>query len=122
MFHGARILVVEDEPLIALALADEVATAEGVVVGPFSTVGKALAALSGQGVVGAILDFRLADRDVLPVAAVLQEQSVPFVVYTGQDIPQSIRALLPAERILRKPMSMGRVVRILAGLVHPQLI
>ena len=71
--NGRRILVVED------ALLD--AGAE--VLGPAATVEEALALLEDSEIGGAVLDINLAGQLSTPVADLLAERGVPFVVATG---------------------------------------
>jgi DNA-binding response OmpR family regulator len=68
---GARILVVEDEPLIALDIREGLAEAGAVVIGPSSTVSSALALVGTRGLAAAVLDVRLDGETVFPVAAAL---------------------------------------------------
>ena len=82
MSERQRILVVEDEVIIALMIKDII---EGVgfdVVGPAVRIEQALA-LAGEEVAGAVLDVNIAGRPVYPVAARLEERGVPLLFITG---------------------------------------
>ena len=59
MLHNHRILVAEDETLIALDIAYSVEEAGGTVIGPTARVSEALELLEKHEVTGAILDFNL---------------------------------------------------------------
>jgi DNA-binding response OmpR family regulator len=79
---GARSLIAEDEPLIALDIAkafDEAGTAIVVT----STVHHALALVEHDGLSAAVLDHALHDGDGSPLCQRLNERKLPFVVYTG---------------------------------------
>lgn len=84
--RGRRVLVVEDDFLIAndfcQALAEEGATA----VGPAPSIARALAVLSGAAPLdAAILDINLGGELVYPVAESLRHLGVPFVFASGYD-------------------------------------
>jgi DNA-binding response OmpR family regulator len=87
---GKRILVVEDDPLIAMAIVEGM-TDEGVkVIGPAETVDAALDAIANTNLDGATLNIKLGDNRNFQIADVLAERSVPFVFFTGYgaaDIP-----------------------------------
>ena len=81
-----RILIVEDESLVAMLLETILEDMGCVTVGPISNIEDALALLSGDeaGTLdGALLDVNVAGREVFPVADVLKARGVPFVFSTG---------------------------------------
>lgn len=81
---GRRILVVEDELMIAMLIDDLLRDAGCEVVGPMPRLAPALqAAGSEAGLDGALLDINLAGELVSPVADRLAERGVPFVFLTG---------------------------------------
>jgi DNA-binding NtrC family response regulator len=88
MLKQARVLVVEDEPFIALTLAFAIEDAGGVVVGPAGSVKEALALLQSRPVSAAILDVNLADGDVSPVLEILVELGTPLIVQTSVGLPE----------------------------------
>jgi DNA-binding response OmpR family regulator len=79
----ARILIVEDESLIADLLQDMIEDLECEVVGPVATVAEALAALETTSINGGILDLVLKGERVEPVAAALRLRGIPFAFATG---------------------------------------
>ena len=83
--NGRRILVVEDEALVAMLVEDALADAGATVIGPAATVAEALALLEREAQVphAAVLDLNLAGETSTPVADVLAARGVPFVVATG---------------------------------------
>ena len=85
MLHGLRVLVVEDEPLLSMALIDELEAVGAIVVGPAASVEGALDLLATTSADAAILDFELQGRFVYPVADLLVERGVPFILTTGHD-------------------------------------
>ena len=80
---GRRILLVEDEPLLAMLVEDLIGEVGGVVVGPAGSVDEALKVLAAGKLDGAILDVNLGGEMVYPVADTLAAQGVPFVFVTG---------------------------------------
>lgn len=108
---GMRVLVVEDEPLIALALEDILADLGCQVVGPAHTLAEAADLGREAPLDGAILDVNLGRDKVFPVADILAERSVPFVFTTGY----GDAGLRPCDRgrpVLQKPYSPERLLKI----------
>ncbi len=78
------ILIVEDEPLIAMMLEDFLETLGHDVVGTCESVEEAMARLDEGGVDLAIIDVQLKDgKKVWPVADRLASEGTPFVLATG---------------------------------------
>ena len=117
MLSGSKVLIVEDEALIAMEMADAVAAADGVVVGPFNTVRAALRSLQKELVGGAILDANLTDSDITPVALFLAKRRIPAVVYTGIGLPADLRAACPDFPVVLKPFGTERVIDRLSALM-----
>lgn len=72
MLRHLPILIVEDEPLIALSLALEIEDVEGIVVGPAATVSQALTILQTQAIAAAILGSGLIDQSQKMTVAAMQ--------------------------------------------------
>lgn len=82
--NGRRILIVEDESLVAMLLETILEDMGCTPVGPASSVDEGLAFLDGeQDLDGALLDVNVAGTEVFPVAAALKARGVPFVFSTG---------------------------------------
>jgi CheY-like chemotaxis protein len=81
--NGKRILVVEDEYLIATLITTVLTRVGCVVAGPISTLATALEAARTEDVDGALLDVNLAGQFVFPVADVLSQRQIPFLFLTG---------------------------------------
>lgn len=80
----SRILIVEDESLVAMLLETILEDMGCQPLGPVATVDEALAFLeSGAALDAALLDVNVAGREVFPVAAMLEARGVPFVFSTG---------------------------------------
>ncbi|CAN5159688.1 response regulator [soil metagenome] len=81
-----RILIVEDESLVAMLLETILEDMGCTTVGPISNIEDALALLASDEadtLDGALLDVNVAGREVFPVADLLKAKGVPFVFSTG---------------------------------------
>jgi DNA-binding NtrC family response regulator len=114
---GLKVLVVEDEMLIA---AEMEATLEDLgcqVVGPFGRVDQALEALEDAEVDAAVLDVNVRGEMIFPVAEKLQALGVPMVFCTGYaDLPNLPEPLRNQVRI-SKPCSATNVEKALRAQV-----
>jgi CheY-like chemotaxis protein len=82
---GKRVLVVEDETLVAMLLEDMIADLGAVLVGSASRVTRALEIINGgQSEIDlAVLDVNLGGEDAFPIAAALAKRGIPFAFSTG---------------------------------------
>jgi CheY-like chemotaxis protein len=80
---GVRVLVVEDEPIIAMTAEDMLAELGCTVVGTAATLAEALEAVARADFDVVLLDINLNGNDSLPVADRLREAGRPFVFTTG---------------------------------------
>jgi DNA-binding NtrC family response regulator len=117
LLGGARVLVVEDDFFIALELASILSDAGAEIVGPSQTVAGALDLADDELLSAAILDIRLGDDTVGPVADMLAAHGVPFVFYTGQARADPLRAEWPDCEIIEKPALPVAIVRAVAALL-----
>ena len=82
-FAGRRVLIVEDESLVAMLLETILEDMGCVPVGPAATVDEGLQLAADGPIDAALLDVNVAGRQVFPVAEVLKARGVPFVFSTG---------------------------------------
>lgn len=101
---GLRILLVEDESLIAMLLENTLQRLGITVLGPVGSLSKALDVARSQKFDGAILDVTIRGGDVHPVAELLMTRGIPFVLATGHKV-EHLPANLRGQRLLRKPYS-----------------
>jgi DNA-binding response OmpR family regulator len=110
---GRRLLVVEDEYLIASDLASWLEEQDAEVLGPVPSVEDAMALLdAGPLPDAAVLDINLGDEQVFPVADALQAADVPFVFLSGYDarvIPGNYGGVARCT----KPLDRARLLRAL---------
>jgi CheY-like chemotaxis protein len=83
MLTGKRILLVEDEALVAMLLEDMVLALGATVVGPESRVDQAIASAETADLDAAILDINLGGQRSYAVADALRRRGVPFAFATG---------------------------------------
>jgi DNA-binding response OmpR family regulator len=109
--QGRRVLVVEDEALLAMEL-DGVLRQQGcTVLGPAATVDRAVALIGAGRPEAALLDLNLDGRSALPVAAALNARGVPFLVVSGYGEAQSRAPELSRAPRLAKPVHPSKLVR-----------
>ncbi len=109
---GKRLLIVEDEYIIAADLAYLLEQAGAEVVGPAGTVADALILLQAEAgrLDGAVLDVNLRDERVYPVADALSASHIPFLFATGYD-PEDMPAHYADVPRWRKPIDAAALVR-----------
>jgi PAS domain S-box-containing protein len=100
---GNRILLVEDEPLVAMMMRDSLVELGFCVVGPFDRAADALACAADEALDAAILDVNLGGDLVYPVAERLARRDVPFVFVTGYDA-ENIDPRFADVPVLQKPI------------------
>ena len=111
--HGTgstmRILVVEDEPLLAMLIEESLVELGHEVVASAATVEQALEAIDAGGIDLALLDFTLADEaDAVPVAERLRDRAIPFAYLTGhRSLP--VGAGIPKAPLLAKPFTLDQL-------------
>ena len=115
---GCRVLVVEDEVLVAWMLEEMLAELECMVVGPAVRVSQALAMVGTEAIDLAILDVNLNGEKSYAVADALAARRVPFVFstdYAADSMPDKYRSSL----ILQKPYGQSDLSAALTRLLAP---
>jgi DNA-binding response OmpR family regulator len=114
---GRRVLLVEDEALIALDM-DEALRAAGVtVIGPISSLAAGNAIAGEVAVDAALLDINLAREPVWPMAEVLARRGVPILFLTGYgslELPASLAACARLEKPVSHDILLSRLAKLLA--------
>lgn len=113
-----RILIVEDEPFIALTLEDMLFELGFVVAGCVADVPAALALISREDIDGALLDVNLGSQQIDAVAALLTERDCPFVFTTGYG-RTGVPAAYADRAVLQKPFGMDDLATILRKELKP---
>ena len=116
ILSGRRILIVEDEPLLAFELEAELEAVGALPVESVPDVAHALRTIdSGDLFDAAILNVWLRGQLSFPVADALRHRGIPFVFVTGNQSDAAQR--YPDITAHPKPADMDAVVRTLAGLI-----
>src|ERR1700730_13354662 len=112
---GLRVLLVEDENLVALLLEDMLAELGHTVVGSVARLGKALEIAQLEAFDVAILDVNIKREGGFPIAEALAARGIPFVFSTGYG-KQSLRAPYSDRPALQKPFERHDLQKLLAEL------
>jgi PAS domain S-box-containing protein len=110
---GNRILLVEDEILVAMMMKDILSELGFTVIGPFSRLAEAMIAAVHEEIDAGIIDVNLGGEFVYPVADVLTARKIPFVFVTGYGV-ESIDGRFGYVPIVKKPVQRQVLQRIFA--------
>jgi DNA-binding NtrC family response regulator len=116
--QGCRVLIVEDEYMLARELRTELEDAQAVVLGPVGHLEPAMKLIGAEPHIdGAVLDINLGGEPVYPLADLLMERNVPVVFTTGYDasaIPPRYADVPRCE----KPIDMSTVTKAIGRVIH----
>ena len=98
-----NVLVLEDEPFIAMLLQDELEALGIHVIGPVNNLKSAIQIAETENLDGALLDLNINGAYATEVADRLRERGVPFIFVTGYARPAGLRYREVA--VLHKPFS-----------------
>lgn len=108
---GKRILVVEDEALIAVMVEDMLSDMGSEVVGPAATIEEALRLVGSEALDGAVLDVNVRGERIDPVAEALVARGVPMLFATGYGEVRLTGGGAPA--VIDKPYTQDKLARAL---------
>lgn len=111
-----RVLLVEDNFIIALDLAELVREAGAEPVGPVASVRDGVAALTSQEIHAAILDINLGEESALGLVKHLVDRAIPYAFATGYSPDDVIPPQQATTPVLAKPYSAGDVRTLLKKL------
>ena len=114
--QGVKVLVVEDEYLVAALMEDILESAGCVVAGPIPRLAQALDAANSEACDAAVLDVNLAGERIYPVADILSRRNIPFVFVTGYGVLPGEYANRPR---LCKPFKVADLLDTLSDIVKP---
>jgi CheY-like chemotaxis protein len=113
---GSRILVVEDEYLVAALIQDVLENAGCTVHGPVPRLAEAIEVAEKEACDAAVLDINLSGQHVFAVAEILERRRIPYVFVTGY----GLEALPPRHHgypAIRKPFRNEDLLNAIAGLM-----
>jgi DNA-binding NtrC family response regulator len=101
--EGRKVLVVEDETLVAIDYCEGLRAAGAQVIGPFPKAAEALKCVDQSDIDVAVLDYALADDTSDPLQVALERRGIPFVVISGY--PRVLVRRDEHQNVLSKPVS-----------------
>lgn len=121
---GERILVVEDEYYIADDVARILTSAGAQVVGPFSTIEQAAAAIETTAFDFAVIDLNLHGYSAVPITELLSQKGKPFAFATGygaEAVPDSFADVPRIEKPFNPPALLQLIGRMSCGDDGPRI-
>ena len=115
---GRRVLVIEDEPLVALELVSILEEAGAEIIGPAATADAAIETIRATRSDAALLDGNLQGSSVESVAETLTSHELPFLFVTGygrEHLPDGFRHIA----VIGKPFDRTQLVATVAGMLEP---
>jgi DNA-binding response OmpR family regulator len=114
---GTRVLLIEDETLVAMLLEESLAELGCEVVGPVARFDAARQAIEGERFDCALVDINLRGRPAYPLADLLDARGVPFGFVTGYD-KRRLGRQVRGHPILTKPFDIRQLHGVLKGLAR----
>lgn len=114
--NSGAILVVEDDAILALDLADILQEAGYEVFNPVSTNDLAHRAIEARRPSCALLDYNLGPETSVPTAVALALRGIPFAYVTGRPDAVATNPLAPSARIIAKPYRASEILQAIADL------
>ncbi len=112
ILQGKRVMIVEDESLVALMIEDILLEQECEILGPYTNLADALTAAHGETMDVALLDVNLRGVKIYPVARALSDRGVPFLLLSGYGA-DAVPADEPSWRACAKPFTPEDLIRML---------
>jgi CheY-like chemotaxis protein len=112
---GKRVLVVEDDPIVAMVVEDTLRDMGLEVLVDLSLV-DALSEIESSEFDVALIDVGLRGENAYPVMIALRERRVPFAVMSGGDLT-ALAAEFPQVRMMSKPLDMKSLQKVMQDLL-----
>jgi DNA-binding response OmpR family regulator len=112
----ARILIIEDQPMLAYALEEVLVEAGFEIAGVAGRLELALAMIEGSNCDAALVDANLAGVSAGPAAAALSARAIPFLVVSGYS-PDQQQGAFSGARFVQKPCRPDELIPALRGLL-----
>jgi CheY-like chemotaxis protein len=114
MLGGRKVLVVEDEPLVAMMVEDMLMELGCTVVGPAMQLAEGLRLAEAADFDAAVLDINLNGARSFPIADLLKERGIPFLFATGYGGGEALEGR--RDPVIQKPYQMERLAEMLGTL------
>jgi CheY-like chemotaxis protein len=111
-----RVLVVEDEMLVAMLIEDMLIDLGYEVIGPAARLAEGLKLANGEQVDAAVLDINLAGELSFPIADVLEARGIPFIFASGYGA-RGLNEVHRNRTALSKPFQVQDLAQALVNLV-----
>lgn len=115
---GLRILVVEDEMMVAMLIEDFLEEFGCTIVGPVGSISEAIRLAATEGIDGAMLDMNIDGQPIYPVAEELAHREIPFIFVSGYDA-EHFQGEYKTRPKLSKPFRRLDLQRILTATFAP---
>jgi PAS domain S-box-containing protein len=115
--NDKRVLLVEDEPLVSMMLADMLAAFGHKVDGPYNRFSDAILAAKSNNLQAGILDVNLGGEKTYAVADILANRKIPFAFVTGYG-PDTIVSQFSHAPVLQKPIEAAKLHALLQQIVR----
>ena len=117
---GTKVLVVDDDMLVAMDHANQLNESGAEVIGPFTMASQAIDALRAVDIDAAVIDFVLEDHTSASLQEALERKGVPFVVVTGY--PAVLVRRDPRQLVLSKPVPRGELCSRVRAALPSQIV
>lgn len=114
MSRPMRVLIAEDQSLVAMVLEHELQRLGVEVLGPYETVEDVLGATRRHKLDAAILDVNLRDGEIYPAADALIRQGVQIIFHTGYNDAYALKARYPSAWAFTKPVTKAQLIEALS--------
>ena len=111
------VLLVEDEPLVSMMLADMLSAFGHKVDGPYNRFSDAILAAKSNNLQAGILDVNLGGEKTYAVADILTDRKIPFAFVTGYG-PDTIASEFSHAPVLQKPIEAAKLHALLQQIVR----
>jgi DNA-binding response OmpR family regulator len=117
--QGARILIAEDDAILAFDLGMVLQKAGAKILGPTLTLSHTLSLAQSTSMSAAVLDVSLRNEEVFPAARELKGRGVGIVFYTGYAAVDQLRRDWPEAQVLTKPTPARVLVEAVLRALRP---
>ena len=117
--NGIRILLVEDEPIVAMLTEDQLENIGCVVIATVATIAEANAAIASLSFDIAMVDINLGEESGLEIARSLIARKIPYIVTSGY-AAEALRRDHPTAPVLTKPYAIAELEGAISRCARPR--